>query len=86
MVIRDYESKHYNITTGEEMIKIAENYLGDIARAAWEAFKANFPEKLAELVTQGNNIHNFTYLIHRIITGKYVNVGLTMRQAEAREI
>ncbi|XP_031102655.1 uncharacterized protein LOC116006432 [Ipomoea triloba] len=83
LIIRDFESKHPYVNDGEEMIKIAENYLGGTARAAWEAFKLKFPDKLAELAMQGNSIHNFAYQIHTLLTGREANTGLTIRQAEA---
>ena len=82
-IARDYAARHTNINSGEEMIRIAENYLGDIAKAIWEAYKQNFPEQMNELIMQGSNIYNFAYTMHRIITGREVNTGVTIRQQEA---
>ena len=65
------------------MISIAENYLGTTALAAWEDWKKYFPEPLAQLVSQGNNIRNFTSTILRIINGGDTLSGLTIKQNEA---
>lgn len=60
-IARDYAAKYTNINTGEEMIRIAENYLYDIAKAIWEAYKLNFPENIIEITSQ------VTYIILHIL-------------------
>lgn len=40
------------IETGDVMIRIGENYLGDVARVAWKAFKDKFPGEVAKIVCQ----------------------------------
>lgn len=65
------------------MIRIAENYLGDNAKAIRESYKKDFPGDIANLIAQGNNIYNFAYSIHTILTGRDVNTGITIRQQEA---
>lgn len=65
------------------MIKVGENYLGDVVRAAWKVFKIKFPEKIKKITNQDNNILNFCYAIHKILTAKDVNIGLDLRQREA---
>lgn len=56
----DYQAKHeMNIETGEAMIRVGENYLGDIARVAWEAFKLKFLDEITRIAAQGNNILTF---------------------------
>lgn len=39
-----------DIETEDDMIWIEKNYLGDVARAAWEAFKDKFPGEVAKIV------------------------------------
>lgn len=68
-----------DIETDDAMIRIGEYYLGDVARAAWESFKAKFPEELAKITAQGNNILNFYYAIHRLLIARDANTGLDLR-------
>lgn len=49
-IARDYVARHTNINSGEEMIGIAENYLGDIAKAIWDACKQSFSDEINNLV------------------------------------
>lgn len=37
------------------MIRIGENYLGDVAKATWEYFKDKFPSEVEKIANQGNN-------------------------------
>ncbi|PON68413.1 hypothetical protein PanWU01x14_095650 [Parasponia andersonii] len=83
-VKRDYAQKHeIEVEIGEQMIRIAENYLGETAKAAWEAFKTKFPEEVQKIAEQGNNIFNFCFAIHRLLTARDANTGLNIRQQEA---
>ncbi|PON45172.1 hypothetical protein PanWU01x14_261170 [Parasponia andersonii] len=68
-VKRDYAQKHEL----EQMIRIAENYLGETAKAAWEAFKLKFPEGVTRIASQGNNIFNFCFAIHGLLTARDAN-------------
>lgn len=51
------------VDNGEEMIRHGENFLGEVARAAWKAYKRKLPKELVTLVQQENNILKFAYLI-----------------------
>lgn len=83
-VHRDYTAKYLDKDINAEvMISIAENYLGTTVLSAWEDWKKHFPEPLAQLVSQGNNIRNFTSTILRIINGGGTLSGLTIKQNEA---
>lgn len=62
------------------MIRIGQNYLGDIARAIWKAFKLKFLDEVTRIATQGNNILNFYYVIHRLLPARDANISLDLRQ------
>lgn len=80
---RDYQIKHkIKIEIGKTMIRIRENYLGDVTRAAWEAFKDKFSKEVARIASQGNNILHFYYVIHRMLTARDTNTSLYLRQKE----
>lgn len=72
-----------DVETDEVMIKIGENYLGDIVRATSESFKDKFLREVAKIAGQGNNILNFYYAMHRILTAIDANTGLDILQKEA---
>lgn len=40
------------VSNGEEMIITVENYLGEVVRATWEAYKKKFLVKLVTMVQQ----------------------------------
>ena len=54
-IARDYTARHRTISSGEEMIRIAENYIGDVAKGMWEAFKKQFPREIAFLASHWSN-------------------------------
>lgn len=71
-----------DIETDEDMIRVRENYLGDIVKAAWESFKLKFPNEIIRITSQGNNIPNFCYAIDRLLIARDANIGFDLRQKE----
>lgn len=60
-----------------------ETFLGESAKAVWEAYKTNFPQEFQMLVNMGPNPYNFTNKVHSLITGEDPNNGLTILQRNA---
>lgn len=70
------------IEIGDTMIRIGENYLENIVRTTWEAFESKFQDEVAKIARQGNNILNFCYVVHRLLTTRDANTSLVLRQKE----
>ncbi|WMV29160.1 hypothetical protein MTR67_022545, partial [Solanum verrucosum] len=82
IVVADY-IKTYQDADAETMYKYMETFLGESAKALWEAYKSNFPQEFQALVNLGANPYNFTNKIHSLITGKDPNSGLVVLQRNA---
>ncbi|WMV38461.1 hypothetical protein MTR67_031846 [Solanum verrucosum] len=67
IVVADY-IKTYQDADAETMYKYMETFLGESAKALWEAYKSNFPQEFQALVNAGANPYNFTNKIHSLIT------------------
>lgn len=52
-------TKYKNIASTEEMLRVLETYLGESAKAIWEAFKNQHPAKVKEIIALGTNPYNF---------------------------
>ena len=82
IVVADY-IKTYQDTDAETMYKYMETFLGESAKALWEAYKSNFPQEFQVLVNMGPNPYNFTNKVHSLITGEDPNSGLVVLQRNA---
>lgn len=63
LVVADY-IKSYNETDAEIMYRYLETFLGESVKAAWEAYKVEFPHEFQNLVNMGPNSYNFANKIH----------------------
>ncbi|WMV54601.1 hypothetical protein MTR67_047986 [Solanum verrucosum] len=79
IVVADY-IKTYQDADAETMYKYMETFLGESAKALWEAYKSNFPQEFQALVNLEANPYNFTNKIHSLITGEDPNSGLVVLQ------
>lgn len=68
-MVNDYTKGEYNHTP-KEMIGMLKTYLGEVARAFWESFKREFPEKVTVLYADDNNPINFVNTIAQLLTGE----------------
>ncbi|WMV49054.1 hypothetical protein MTR67_042439 [Solanum verrucosum] len=82
IVVADY-IKTYQDADAETMYKYMETFLGESAKALWEAYKSNFPQEFQALVNLGANPYNFTNKIHSLIIGEDPNSGLVVLQRNA---
>ncbi|WMV43464.1 hypothetical protein MTR67_036849, partial [Solanum verrucosum] len=82
IVVADY-IKTYQDADAETMYKYMETFLGESAKALWEAYKSNFPQEFQALVNLRANPYNFTNKIHSLITGEDPNSGLVVLQRNA---
>ncbi|WMV46062.1 hypothetical protein MTR67_039447, partial [Solanum verrucosum] len=82
IVVADY-IKTYQDADAETTYKYMETFLGESAKALWEAYKSNFPQEFQALVNLGANPYNFTNKIHSLITGEDPNGGLVVLQRNA---
>ena len=63
-----------------EMYSYFEKFLGEIARAAWEAYKLNYPANFAGDIELGVNPYNFTNKIQILFLGYQPNAGVGKQQ------
>ena len=81
MIARNWDELGYE-QTAEEMYNYLENFLGETARAAWEAYKRNYPTDFATDLSLEPNPYNFTNEIQLLLLGSQPNVGFNKQQQE----
>ena len=81
-VVRNYIQKGFdhNVT---EMYTYLETFLGGVARAAWEAFKQKFPDRLQQDQAHGVNPMNFVNRVEEILLATSPNRGGVLTQIES---
>ena len=77
MIARKYNELEIE-KTHIEMYSYLEKFLGETARAAWEAYKHNFPTDFARDIELGANPYNFTNKIQILLLGTQPNTGVGM--------
>ena len=65
------------------MYSYLEKFLGETTRAAWEAYKQNFPLDFVRDIELGANLYNFTNKIQILSLGTQPNTGEGKHQQEA---
>ena len=66
-----------------EMYNYLEKLLGETTRAAWEAYKLNYPVDFARDIELGANPYNFTDKIQILLLGYQPNTGEGRQQQDA---
>jgi hypothetical protein len=75
--------RNFTAQDPEEMYRYLETFLGETARAFWEAYKAENEEDFRRLVSLGAILHNFGNKLQTLITGVDPNSGTLGIQQEA---
>ena len=79
MVARKYDELKIE-KTPIEMYSYLENFFGETARAAWEAYKQNFILDFVRDIKLGVNPYNFTNKIQILLLGFQPNIGVGKHQ------
>ena len=66
-----------------EMYNYLEKLLGETTRAAWEAYKLNYPVDFARDIELGPNPYNFTNKIQILLLGYQPNTNEGRQQQDA---
>ena len=82
IVARKYDELEIE-KTPVEMYSYLEKFLGETARAAWEAYKKNFPADFARDIELGANPYNFTNKIQILLLGTQPNTSVGTHQVDA---
>ena len=82
MVVRNYDELEIE-KTPIEMYSYFEKFLGETARAVWEAYKQNFRTDFVRDIELGANPYNFTNKIQILLLGTQPNIGVGTHQQDA---
>ena len=82
MVTRKYDELKIE-KTSVEMYSYLEKFLGETARAAWEAYKLNYLSDFARDIELGANPYNFTNKIQILLLGYQPNAWVGKQQRDA---
>ena len=75
--------RNFNTMDANEMYRYLETFLGETARAFWEAYKRDYELDFRQLVALGANPLNFGNKIQFLLTGEDPNSGTTGIQSDA---
>ena len=82
MVVKRYDELEIE-QTPVDMYSYLEKFLGETARAAWEAYKPNFPTDSARDIELRANPYNFTNKIQILLLRYQPNTGIGRQQQVA---